>query len=108
MFKSRLEKWKEFLAGVLVVFGLSLAGWATFDLYTTRPSRGSLNRFSVLFTTGEIKTFLADEIHTVGTCNILITEGKPVLYICVPHLMLPLGPAEAAAPIAPVEPLVLR
>jgi hypothetical protein len=89
---------RKFLKGFLIaatwfVLAITFLG----GLYLGTPSTPKpLNIFRVVFEDGNFRDIPADSVGTRGNCNVLITSGKPIVYLCFPHMLLPLGPAKPA------------
>lgn len=85
---------------LVVVLGLSLG----FYFGTRPPQVRPLNAYLFVFDTGETKELLGDSIEQRGSCTVLITNGKPVVWICnIPHAIMSLGP-KLPAPPPPEQP----
>lgn len=52
-----------------------------------------LKVFRLVLVDGSHQDLLGDRLEFVGRCTVIITEEKPVVYLCFDHMLLPLGPA---------------
>jgi len=84
--------------GFLLVFGY--IAYETYHLPKIRP----LNSYLFIFDTGESKELLGDSIEQRGSCTVVITNEKPIVWLCnIPHAIVSLGP-KLPAPPAPEQP----
>jgi hypothetical protein len=88
------------MRGVLwgAALGLFFLGLTLYQVSLV-PTPKALKVFLFVFESGESKEFLGDTVEQRGNCSVIITERKPVIWLCnIPHMILPLGPKVPETP----------
>lgn len=105
-----MRNWQKIVLFLLVVaFAVAIASVTSIKLLEPKVKVPPvpLKKYILMFPSGDTQDLLADEVRTLSPCNILYIKGKPILYICTPHILFPPGPVKLTAeePIPDPDPL---